>query len=88
MKFILNAMFLGSHSGSKENGEIYYYGSFLEKDSHKTINLYFDNNDLLKNFESDKWYQIPVELYFSSVTTNNNQRVIVLKLRPDKEAMK
>ena len=88
MKCLINAMFLGAHSGTKENGDPYYYGTFMEHDSHKNINLYFDDNQDLKKYELDKWYNLPVELYFTYLTNNQNQRIQIIKMRIDKGALK
>lgn len=80
MKCICKAMFLGSHSGSKDNGEIYYYGSFLDLDSKKNFNLYFNNMDYLKQLKVMQIYEIPVKFNLSSIINNNGQRVVIWKI--------
>lgn len=63
MKCITNAMFLGSHSGKKEDDSIYYYGSFLDKTNSKPFNLYYENTDFLKTLTPFKDYDIQFNLY-------------------------
>lgn len=63
MKCFTNAMFLGSHSGQNENGDPYYYGSFIDKSNNKTFNLYFKSMDFLKPLTPYKDYDITFNLY-------------------------
>lgn len=80
MKCLCKVMFLGSHSGSKENGEIYYYGSFLDLDSKKNFNLYFNDMSYLSQLKEMQTYELPVRFNLSSIINNNGQRVVVWKI--------
>lgn len=83
MKCYVKVMFLASHSGTKENGDIYYYGSFLDLDSKKNFNLYFNNMDYLKQLKEMSVYEIPIKFNISSIINNSGQRVLIWKISFD-----
>lgn len=66
MKQKLQCMFLGSKSGVRDDGGMYYQGQFLEKSSNSVFRLYFPDDSKLKTYIPYKDYEIDVELYLNN----------------------
>lgn len=66
MKVKLNVMYLGSKSGTNDNGEIYYQGQFLEKSSNQTFRMYFNDTKILQTMTPYKDYDLDCDLYINN----------------------
>lgn len=62
----LKVMYLGSKSGTNEDGTIYYQGQFLEKSSNQTFRLYFNENTKLASMQPYKDYELDCILYINT----------------------
>ena len=65
MRVKLNVMFLGSKSGTNDNGESYYQGQFLEKSSNQTFRVYFKDTSKLQTMTPYKDYDLDCDLYIN-----------------------
>lgn len=66
MNVKLNVMFLGSKTGTNEDGSMYYQGQFLEKSSNNTFRLYFNDLSKIKDMIPYKDYTLDCDLYINS----------------------
>lgn len=62
----LKVMFLGSRSGTNDDGTVYYQGQFLEKSSNQTFRLYFNDNTKLQQMKPYNDYELDCNLYINS----------------------
>lgn len=62
----LKVMYLGSRSGTNEDGGTYYQGQFLEKSSNQTFKLYFNDNNKLGQMKPYQDYELDCILYINT----------------------